>query len=183
MAARLGQTEIARRYFRQAAEIDLANNMGNAALGVHAGGLGALWQAAVLGFAGFQPNPDRLTLDPRPPPDWRMIDFRLRWRGRTVRVRLSGEAEVATAAQLSQDAALHSSAAGEVGESGAAAERGEEGQLMIELDLEEGDPMHVQLHAGAEVLLEQGQPQCAIRDGDGWGGWSPIGATVHGQQE
>jgi hypothetical protein len=53
-AARLGDTTLAERYFRQAAEIDLADNMGNAAGGVHAGALGGLWQAAVLGFAGLR---------------------------------------------------------------------------------------------------------------------------------
>ena len=45
---------LAERYFRQAAEIDLANNMGNAAGGVHAAALGGLWQAAVFGFAGLR---------------------------------------------------------------------------------------------------------------------------------
>ena len=39
---------------QQAAEIDLADNMGNAAGGVHVGALGGLWQAAVLGFAGLR---------------------------------------------------------------------------------------------------------------------------------
>src|SRR5690606_8684896 len=51
VAARLGEVEIARRYFRQSAEIDLANNMGNAAGGVHGAALGGLWQATVFGFA------------------------------------------------------------------------------------------------------------------------------------
>ena len=37
VAARLGDGALAQAYFRQAAEIDLANNMGNAAGGVHMG--------------------------------------------------------------------------------------------------------------------------------------------------
>ena len=45
---------LAQTYFRQAAEIDLANNMGNAAGGVHMGALGGLWQAAVFGAAGLR---------------------------------------------------------------------------------------------------------------------------------
>ncbi|HEY5216283.1 MAG TPA: glycoside hydrolase family 65 protein, partial [Pseudolabrys sp.] len=48
VAARLGDGALAQAYFRQAAEIDLANNMGNAAGGVHMGALGGLWQAAVF---------------------------------------------------------------------------------------------------------------------------------------
>ena len=47
----LGTARTAERYFRQAAQIDLANNMGNAAGGIHTGAMGRLWQAAVLGFA------------------------------------------------------------------------------------------------------------------------------------
>ena len=54
VAARLGDTALAERYFRQAAEIDLADNMGNAAGGIHAAALGGLWQAAVFGFAGLR---------------------------------------------------------------------------------------------------------------------------------
>ena len=52
VAARLGKMAMAERYFRQSAEIDLANNMGNSATGVQAA-LGGLWQAAVLGFASL----------------------------------------------------------------------------------------------------------------------------------
>ena len=81
-AARLGDTALAERYFRQAAEIDLADNMGNAAGGVHAGALGGLWQAAVLGFAGLHfcgesPDEHRANL----PLSWRSLSMRLQWRG------------------------------------------------------------------------------------------------------
>ena len=83
VAARLGDTTLAERYFRQAAEIDLADNMGNAAGGVHAGALGGLWQAAVLGFAGLRfcgesPDEHRANL----PPSWRSLSMRFQWRGR-----------------------------------------------------------------------------------------------------
>ena len=82
LAARLGNIALAERYFRQAAEIDLANNMGNAAGGIHAAAMGGLWQAAVFGFAGL-----RLTREgpePRPnlPPSWRSLSMRVHWRGR-----------------------------------------------------------------------------------------------------
>ncbi len=84
VAARLGDHVLAGRYFRQAAEIDLANNMGNAAGGVHAGALGGLWQAAVLGFAGLALRPDGLMLAPHLPPGWHALRFRLVWRGRKL---------------------------------------------------------------------------------------------------
>ena len=81
VAARLGDTALAERYFRQAAEIDLADNMGNAAGGVHAGALGGLWQAAVLGFAGLRFSEDRPEHHANLPPSWRSLSMRFQWRG------------------------------------------------------------------------------------------------------
>lgn len=91
IAARLGDVALAERYFRQAAEVDLANNMGNAAGGVHAAALGGLWQAAVFGFAGLRPGADRLVLDPHLPPGWRGLRCPVQWRGRKVQVRIGAE--------------------------------------------------------------------------------------------
>jgi trehalose/maltose hydrolase-like predicted phosphorylase len=93
-AARLGDTTLAERYFRQAAEIDLADNMGNAAGGVHAGALGGLWQAAVLGFAGLRfcgesPDEHRANM----PPSWRSLSMRFQWRGRWHELTLPEGAE------------------------------------------------------------------------------------------
>jgi trehalose/maltose hydrolase-like predicted phosphorylase len=82
VAARLGKIALAERYFRQAAAIDLGNNMGNAAGGVHLGAMGGLWQAAAFGFAGLhltqEGAQDRLNL----PPSWRSLSMRFHWRGR-----------------------------------------------------------------------------------------------------
>jgi len=81
VAARLGDMALAMRYFRQAAEIDLANNMGNAAGGVHAAALGGLWQAAVFGFGGLRFTDGGPELEPRLPPGWRALRFPIQWRG------------------------------------------------------------------------------------------------------
>ena len=62
VAARLGLTDLAARYLEQTADIDLGNNMGNAAGGVHAAAMGSLWQAVVFGVAGLRQDlddPDR----------------------------------------------------------------------------------------------------------------------------
>jgi kojibiose phosphorylase len=84
VAARLNDLELAQRYFVQAAEIDLADNMGNAASGVHAAGLGGLWQAAVFGFGGLQFGPEGPILDPHLPANWRRLAVTVRWRGKTT---------------------------------------------------------------------------------------------------
>ncbi len=93
MAARLGDTARAERYFRQASEIDLADNMGNAAGGIHAGALGGLWQAAVLGFAGLRFCSDRPEYHANLPPSWRSLSMRFHWRGRWHELTLPEDAE------------------------------------------------------------------------------------------
>ena len=82
VAARLGDTALAERYFRQAADIDLADNLGNAAGGVHVGALGGLWQTAVFGFAGLRFTDERPEHRPNLPPSWRSLSMRFQWRGR-----------------------------------------------------------------------------------------------------
>ncbi len=86
VAARLGNMPLAEKYLRQAAEIDLGNNMGNAAGGVHAAAIGGLWQAMVFGFAGLRIRPDGLVLDPHLLPQWRRLSFPLQFRGRQLRI-------------------------------------------------------------------------------------------------
>jgi trehalose/maltose hydrolase-like predicted phosphorylase len=86
IAAQIGDMECARSYLKQAAEIDLGNNMGNAAGGVHAAALGGLWQAIVFGFAGFRTHSDGVSLAPKVLSHWRRLSFPLQWRGRKLRV-------------------------------------------------------------------------------------------------
>ena len=54
VAARLGDTALAERYFRQAAEIDLEDSIGNVAGGVHAGALGGLYALAYAWIASTE---------------------------------------------------------------------------------------------------------------------------------
>ncbi len=89
LAARLGHDDLAYRYFRQTADIDLANNMGNAAGGVHLAALGGLWQAAVFGFAGVELRSEP-RIAPRLPAAWRRLSCKLRWRGRELAVDVPG---------------------------------------------------------------------------------------------
>jgi kojibiose phosphorylase len=81
VAARLGDAGLALRYVRRAMDIDLGNNMGNAADGVHAAALGGLWQAMVLGFAGLRLTELGPACHPHLPPGWDSMSFRVQWRG------------------------------------------------------------------------------------------------------
>jgi len=81
VAARLGRVDDAVEDFKMAAAIDLADNMGNAAAGLHMATMGGLWQAAVMGFAGIQRRNEALLLDPHLPPSWKRVRVPLRFRG------------------------------------------------------------------------------------------------------
>jgi trehalose/maltose hydrolase-like predicted phosphorylase len=90
MAARLGMTAPAYRYFRDCAYLDLADLQLNTISGLHFANLGGTWQAAVMGFAGLWQGDGRLHLTPRLPPAWKAMRFRLRYRGATLRVEMRG---------------------------------------------------------------------------------------------
>jgi beta-phosphoglucomutase family hydrolase len=100
LAARLGHMDLAEKYFRQASEIDLSNNRGDSAGGIHAAALGGLWQAAVFGFAGLRLGDDGPQLDPKLPAGWRELSFRVRWRGKDYPLSTSAQAPSAPAGEL-----------------------------------------------------------------------------------
>jgi trehalose/maltose hydrolase-like predicted phosphorylase len=97
VAARLGDTELALRYFHETAATDLSDNGGASAGGVRIAALGGLWLAALSGFAGLSLRADAMALDPRLPPSWRSFGFRVRWRGRLVKVRIEPGGNLLTA--------------------------------------------------------------------------------------
>ncbi len=101
VAARLGKTALAESYFQQAAEIDLANNMGNAAGGIHAAALGGLWQAAVFGFAGLTFGGGRPDHHANLPSNWRSLSMRFQWRGQWHELKLPGGREPQKAGDIS----------------------------------------------------------------------------------
>src|SRR5215470_1416940 len=89
VAARLGETETALRFLRQAAAADLELDP-NSAGGIRIAGLGGLWQAIILGFAGLDLMGDALGVDPKLPPQWRSLSFRVCCKGRSVAIRIAG---------------------------------------------------------------------------------------------
>jgi len=95
VAARLGDAAMALRYLRATAAADLDPDP-NTAGGVHIAGLGALWQAVIPGFGGLDLKGDTLGIDPRLPPQWRSLSFRVSWRGRSVAIRIAGDTVQAT---------------------------------------------------------------------------------------
>ena len=88
VAARLGYADAALRHLRQAAGADLEFDP-NSAGGIRIAGLGGVWQAVVLGFAGLDLAGEAISLNPRLPAAWRSMSFTVRWRGRAVQVRIA----------------------------------------------------------------------------------------------
>jgi trehalose/maltose hydrolase-like predicted phosphorylase len=91
VAAQIGDMHCAKSYLKQAAEIDLGNNMGNAAGGVHAAALGGLWQAIIFGFAGFKTQSNGVSFSPKLLSHWRRLSFPLQWHGTKLRVCIEPE--------------------------------------------------------------------------------------------
>src|SRR5229473_1696117 len=88
LACELGLTDIAYKMFMKGALIDLDNLRGNTAEGIHDACSGAVWQAAVLGFAGLRLNDDGYTTKPSWPDDWTRLAFTFHHKGKPIRVDL-----------------------------------------------------------------------------------------------
>ena len=88
VAARLGYSEMALRYFRQTAAIDLADTHVAIDGGVHIAALGGVWLMAVFGFAGLSLRNDGVAIDPQLPAGWSSLGFGLQWRGRRLKMRI-----------------------------------------------------------------------------------------------
>jgi kojibiose phosphorylase len=87
----VGDTTRAVQYFERSALVDLSDNQGNSAEGMHIASAGGTWQILVNGFGGLRILGGRVTLSPWLPDDWEGIRFRLRWRGRPIKVAVDRE--------------------------------------------------------------------------------------------
>jgi kojibiose phosphorylase len=87
----VGDTTRAVQYFERSALVDLTDNQGNTAEGMHIASAGGTWQILVSGFGGLRILGGRVTLMPWLPDDWEGIRFRIRWRGRPIHVSVDHE--------------------------------------------------------------------------------------------
>jgi trehalose/maltose hydrolase-like predicted phosphorylase len=86
VAARLGDPNLALRYFKEIATTDLCEPPARSGGGVHAAAQGGLWQTVVFGFAGLFLLEDVIAFDPHLPASWNSLKFRVQWRGRQIRL-------------------------------------------------------------------------------------------------
>lgn len=89
MAARLGKTEDAYNYFQKNIRIDIDDEFGNAAGGIHIASQGGTWLSAVMGFAGMQATDKGLIFNPHLPEFWETLSFSIKWRGQALDININ----------------------------------------------------------------------------------------------
>jgi alpha,alpha-trehalose phosphorylase len=90
IAAEVGHLELAYDYFAEAALVDLHDLAGTTHNGVHIASLAGAWTAAVAGFGGMRDHGGVLTFAPRLPARLERLAFRLVFRGRRLKVEVTG---------------------------------------------------------------------------------------------
>lgn len=91
VAAAIGEPRRALGYFLDCLRVDLDDLHGNTGHGVHMAAMAGSWLALVQGFGGLRVRDGGLAFAPQLPPGWPAHAFALRWRGRTLQVRVGGE--------------------------------------------------------------------------------------------
>ncbi|MBC7589439.1 MAG: glycoside hydrolase family 65 protein [Salinibacterium sp.] len=86
IAAEVGYSELALKYFMDGVFVDLADLHHNSADGVHIASTGGMWSALVFGFGGLRDHEGNFTIDPRLPAQWEGLSYRIMVNGTRVRV-------------------------------------------------------------------------------------------------
>ena len=89
VAARLGKTDDAYKYFVKNARIDLDDQFGNSSGGIHIASQGGAWMSVVMGFAGMYPTDKGLIFDPHLPEAWENLEFSVKWLGLDLNIKLN----------------------------------------------------------------------------------------------
>lgn len=88
LACELNHPADAYSLYMKGALVDLENQRGNTAEGVHAACAGAVWQAAIFGIAGLHVDDTGYTTNPCWPAGWQRLAFTFRHKGETIHVDL-----------------------------------------------------------------------------------------------
>jgi alpha,alpha-trehalose phosphorylase len=89
IAAEVGQLDLAHDYLAEAALMDLRDVEHNTSDGVHMASLAGAWMALVAGFGGMRAGYGALAFNPRLPDGITGLTFRMRYRGRKLRVTIA----------------------------------------------------------------------------------------------
>jgi trehalose/maltose hydrolase-like predicted phosphorylase len=88
LACELGLSAASYKQFLLGALVDLENLRGNTPEGVHTACSGAVWQAAIFGFAGLRVTEDGYTTNPSWPDGWTRLAFNIQHKGKVISIDL-----------------------------------------------------------------------------------------------
>ena len=88
LSSELGLVETAYHMFMKGALVDLEDQRGNSDEGIHCACAGAVWQAAILGFAGLRFTDDGYTTSPCWPEGWTRLAFTCFHKGKQLSIDL-----------------------------------------------------------------------------------------------
>lgn len=89
LLARCQKAEEGFELMRKALKIDLSDYHGGASEGIHIANCGGIWQAVVLGFAGFTPGEEKPVFHPNLPRNWTALRFHIVYRGQKYQVEIT----------------------------------------------------------------------------------------------
>jgi alpha,alpha-trehalose phosphorylase len=92
IAAEVGHLSLGYDYLAEAAFMDLQDREHNTKDGLHIASLAGSWIALVGGFGGMRAANGQLSFSPKLPPGIVGLTFRMRYRGRTLKVAIRGHA-------------------------------------------------------------------------------------------
>ena len=94
VAAEIGNTDWAYKYFMKTASVDLTGDtkqyLGSLYIGgTHPAANGGAWNTAIFGFAGVSFTDDALDISPRLPENWESLSFKLNWKGEKLSIKIT----------------------------------------------------------------------------------------------
>ena len=95
VAARINEAEWAYEMFQAACRIDLNDRPHTSDEGIHGAALGAVWLAAIFGFAGITKG-EILEINPQLPKAWKKIKFHFYWKDETITILMTQDAILLT---------------------------------------------------------------------------------------
>ena len=107
VAAGIGYTDWAYKYFMKTATVDLTGDtkqyVGSQYIGgTHPAANGGAWNTLVFGFAGVSYTDNVLDISPKLPENWKSIEFNLNWQGEKLSIKASNNGVIITGAQKSK---------------------------------------------------------------------------------
>ncbi len=91
LASKLGYKEKAYELYLRTARLDLDDYNNDTEDGCHITSMAGTWMSVVKGFGGMRVKEDKLHFNPYIPDQWKSYSFRIEFRGRVIKIKVSKE--------------------------------------------------------------------------------------------